>query len=44
MKTITVQDSTWKELTELKIEKKLSTIDLLINELLIIYKNGKRNI
>jgi hypothetical protein len=39
MKTITVQDSTWKELTELKIKKDFSTIDSLIVSLLNIYKN-----
>ena len=39
MKTITVQDSTWKELSELKIKEDFSTIDLLINKLLKEHKD-----
>jgi predicted CopG family antitoxin len=38
MKTITVQESTWKRLTELKLEKKFKSIDLIILELINKYK------
>ena len=38
MKTITVQDSTWKELTELKIKKEIKTLDKLISEIIKILK------
>ena len=38
MKTITVQDSTWKELTEIKIKKDIKTLDKLISELIKIVK------
>ena len=38
MKTITVQDSTWKELTEIKLKHEYKNIDTLISEMIKILK------
>lgn len=40
MKTITVEDSTWAELTSLKLKLKVKTLDLAINSLLEKKRHG----
>jgi len=50
MKTITVEDLTWKTLSEMKIKKGLPTINAVIDQLIItscapneVMKNGEEH-